>query len=46
MLNWKGFFDNPVDVREVLKSAGILVLHIVLYVSLAIYFFRKKDVLS
>lgn len=46
MLNWKGFFDNPVDVPEVLKSAGILLFHIVLFVSLAIYFFRKKDVLS
>jgi ABC-2 type transport system permease protein len=46
MLNWKGFFDNPVDLREVLKSAGILVFHIVLFVSLAVYFFRKKDVLS
>ena len=46
MLNWKGFFDNPVDLPEVLKSAGVLVLHIVLFVSLAVYFFRKKDVLS
>jgi ABC-2 type transport system permease protein len=46
MLNWKGFFDNPVDLREVLKSATILLLHIVLFVSLAVYFFRKKDILS
>ncbi|RYZ28204.1 MAG: ABC transporter permease [Chitinophagaceae bacterium] len=46
MLNWKGFFDNPVDLREVLKSASVLLLHIVLFVSLAVYFFRKKDVLS
>jgi ABC-2 type transport system permease protein len=46
MLNWKGFFDNPVDLPEVLKSAGVLVLHIILFVSLAVYFFRKKDVLS
>ncbi len=46
MLNWKGFFDNPVDYREVAKSAGILLLHIVLFVSVAIYFFRKKDILS
>lgn len=46
MLNWKGFFDNPVDLREVLKSAGILLLHIVLFVSLGVYFFRKKDILS
>lgn len=46
MLNWKGFFDRPVDLPEVLKSASILLLHIVLFVSLAIYFFRKKDILS
>lgn len=46
MLNWKGFFDNPVDYREVLKSALILVLHIGLFVSAAVCFFRKKDILS
>lgn len=46
MLNWKGFFERPVDVREVLKSAGVLALHIVIFVSLALYFFRKKDILS
>lgn len=46
MLNWKGFFDNPVDYREVLKSALMLVGHIIIFVSLAIYFFRRKDILS
>jgi ABC-2 type transport system permease protein len=46
MLNWKGFFDRPVDQREVLKSGLILSGHIVFFVSLAIYVFRKKDILS
>ncbi|HEX6333718.1 MAG TPA: ABC transporter permease [Flavisolibacter sp.] len=46
MLNWKGFFDRPVDLGEVLKSALILVFHIILFVSLSIYIFRKKDILS
>jgi ABC-2 type transport system permease protein len=46
MLNWKGFFDQPVDIREVLKSMLVLLFHIVLFVSLAIWVFRKKDVLS
>ncbi|MGZ3845611.1 MAG: ABC transporter permease [Flavisolibacter sp.] len=46
MLNWKGFFDRPVDKPEVLKSALFLVGHITLFVSLSIYFFRKKDILS
>jgi ABC-2 type transport system permease protein len=46
MLNWKGFFENPVNYREVLKSALILITHIIVFVSLAIFIFRKKDILS
>jgi ABC-2 type transport system permease protein len=46
MLNWKGFFDRPVDKGEVLKSALFLVGHIAFFVSLSIYVFRKKDILS
>lgn len=46
MLNWKGFFDRPVDGKEVLKSALFLLAHIVFFVSLSIYIFRNKDILS
>jgi ABC-2 type transport system permease protein len=46
MLNWKGFFERPVDRMEVLKSALVLGLHILFFVSLAIYTFRRKDILS
>jgi ABC-2 type transport system permease protein len=46
MLNWKGFFERPVDRQEVLKSALVLCAHIVVFVSLAIWVFRKKDILS
>ena len=46
MLNWKGFFERPVDYGEVLKSAFILVAHIVIFVSLTFYIFQKKDILS
>ena len=46
MLNWKGFFENPVDNAEVLKSAAVLLFHIVLFLSAAIFVFRKKDILS
>jgi len=46
MLNWKGFFDRPVDQREVLKSALVLVGHTVFFVSLTVFVFRRKDILS
>lgn len=46
MLGWKGFFDDPVNYSSVFRSAGILVLHIVVFVSAAVVIFQKKDVLS
>ena len=46
MLNWKGFFDKPVDKGEVLKSSLFLLGHIAFFVSLSILIFRKKDILS
>jgi len=46
MLNWKGFFDRPVDTREVLKSVLFLIGHIAFFVSLSIYVFKKEDILS
>ncbi|MGZ5190768.1 MAG: ABC transporter permease [Flavisolibacter sp.] len=46
MLNWKGFFERNMDQREVLKSAMVLAFHALFFVSLAIYIFRKKDILS
>ena len=46
MLGWKGFFDDPVNYESVFKSAGILILHIVVFVTAAIVIFKKKDILS
>ena len=46
MLGWKGFLDDPINYDSVMKSAGILILHIVFFVSAAIMIFKKKDVLS
>jgi ABC-2 type transport system permease protein len=46
MLGWKGFFDDPVNYNSVLKSAGILLLHIVGFVTAAIVIFKRKDILS
>jgi ABC-2 type transport system permease protein len=46
MLGWKGFFDDPVNYPSVMKSAAILFLHIVLFVSASIIIFKRKDILS
>lgn len=46
MLGWKGFFDDPINYAGVFRSAGILLIHIVLFVGGGILIFNKKDVLS
>jgi len=46
MLGWKGFFDDPVNYPSVLRSAAILLLHIVVFVTASIVIFKRKDVLS
>jgi ABC-2 type transport system permease protein len=58
MLGWKGFFDVQVGADKsaltgsvmhlpaILRSAGILAIHTVLFVAAAVFIFRKKDVLS
>lgn len=46
MLNWKGFFERPVDYHEIGKSMSVLLIHILLFVSASILVFRKKDILS
>ncbi|MBS1607850.1 MAG: ABC transporter permease subunit [Bacteroidetes bacterium] len=46
MLNWKGFFEEPVNYKSIFKSGLLLMGHIIMFVSAAIFVFRKKDILS
>jgi ABC-2 type transport system permease protein len=43
---WRSFFDDPVDTSELVKSAGIMLLHIIGFYGLTLYLFKKKDILS
>ncbi|MGL6270011.1 MAG: ABC transporter permease [Chitinophagaceae bacterium] len=58
MLGWKGFFDVQVNAQNeqivgsvenlsaVLRSAGILVAHIFIFLGASVYIFNRKDILS
>lgn len=58
MIGWKGFFDVKVNAQReaiigsvenmpaVMTSAGILLLHIMVFLGVATVVFRKKDILS
>lgn len=44
--SWQLFFDNPVDVEEILKSIVILILHIILFFVTTLIIFKRKDILT
>jgi len=46
ILNWHLFFDDPLDFAEIFKSIGILFGHIIFFYSLALFLFKRKDILS
>lgn len=46
MLDWMLFFTDPFELAELLKSIMILLVHIVSFYLLALYIFKRKDILS
>lgn len=46
MQSWRSFFDDPIDIQDILKSAGVLIAHIVFFFLTTVYIFKKKDILS
>ncbi len=46
MAKWSEFFREPVRIDEVIKSAVILLAHIIALFSLTLFIFKKKDILS
>lgn len=43
---WSNFFDDPIDMPEIIKSGLILFGHIVGLFGITLYLFKKKDILS
>lgn len=46
MQGWRSFFDDPIDISDIIKSVSILFGHIVFFLVTTIYIFNKKDILS
>jgi ABC-2 type transport system permease protein len=46
MVTWRNFFEDPLPVGKIVTSAGILLIHIVGLLSIAVYKFNRKDILS
>lgn len=46
MASWRNFFEVPVPMPAIARSAGVLLLHIGALLSIALYHFNRKDILS
>lgn len=46
MAAWRSFFDDPVPMRDIVNSIVVLVVHNVILLSIALFKFNKKDILS
>ncbi|MBV6440976.1 MAG: hypothetical protein DYG98_16650 [Haliscomenobacteraceae bacterium CHB4] len=44
MIVWRNFFDRPLPVDQIAQSAGIMVLHIVMFLGATLIYFNKKDI--
>ena len=46
ILNWREFFNDPLDLPEIAKSISIMLGHIIVFFAATSYIFHKKDILS
>lgn len=46
MAAWRSFFDDPVPISDIVNSIVVLVVHNVVLLSIALFKFNKKDILS
>ena len=46
MMNWREFFDDPLDFAEITKAVLVLSGHIIVFFAATSLIFNKKDILS
>lgn len=44
MIAWKNLFEDPIPKSDILFSVGVLITHIIIFLSVSIYFFNRKDI--
>lgn len=46
IMEWRAVFNNPAEIGSMLNSSLILLIHIIIFFTIATVTFRKKDILS
>ena len=46
MASWRSLFEIPVPISEIYNSIYILMVHIILFIGIALWKFKNKDIKS
>ena len=46
MISWKSLFEDPIPFHDIWFSIVFLIIHIVLFISISIFYFNRKDINS
>jgi ABC-2 type transport system permease protein len=46
ILDWREFFNDPLDTSEIIKSVSVLMGHILIFFAATLYIFQRKDILT
>lgn len=46
MISWKSLFEDPIPISDIYFSCAVLFVHIVVFLSISIFYFKRKDILT
>ncbi|MBK8145926.1 MAG: ABC transporter permease subunit [Bacteroidetes bacterium] len=46
MISWKSLFEDPIPFSDIYFSCIVLIIHIVAFLSISIFYFNRKDILT
>jgi ABC-2 type transport system permease protein len=44
MIAWRSFFEDPIPTGDIVFSAGVLLLHIIIFLGVSMYHYQRKDI--
>ncbi len=44
MISWRSLFEDPVPIHDIVFSCVVLLVHIIVFVSISIFYFNRKDI--
>lgn len=46
MISWKSLFEDPIPLSDIYFSCAVLLVHIIVFLGVSIFYFKRKDILT